>query len=78
VARAVERHSSSAIRIVEAGEWRVQKAIEGWSEQLGIPVEILADDRFICPLPDFFAWASSRRELIMESFYRQQPAAPGC
>src|SRR5687767_12883707 len=32
VARAVEHHRPTSIRIVEAGEWRVQKAIEGWSE----------------------------------------------
>lgn len=77
VARAVARHRPSAIRIVEAGEWRVQKAIEGWSEALGVPVEILPDDRFICPLADFFAWAASRRELVMENFYRQQRRRTG-
>lgn len=77
VARAVERHAARSMRIVEAGEWRIQKAIEGWQEQLGISVEILSDDRFICPLPDFFAWASSRRELVMESFYRQQRRRTG-
>ena len=77
VERAVGRHQASAVRIVEAGEWRVQKAIEGWQERLGIPVEILDDDRFICPLPDFFTWAASRRELVMESFYRQQRRRTG-
>ena len=77
VARAVERHRPHAIRIVEAGEWRVQKAIEGWSGRFGLPVEIVADDRFICPLPDFFAWAASRRELVMENFYRQQRRRTG-
>ena len=77
VARAVERHRPSAIRIVEAGEWRVQQAIAGWSGRFGLPVEIFGDDRFICPLPDFFAWASSRRELVMENFYRQQRRRTG-
>lgn len=77
VARAVQRHGASAIRIVEAGEWRVQKAIEGWSDHLKLPVELLSDDRFICPLPDFFTWAASRRELVMESFYRQQRKRTG-
>jgi deoxyribodipyrimidine photolyase-related protein len=77
VARAAKRHRPSAIRIVEAGEWRVQKAIEGWSSALGLPVEIVADDRFICPLPDFFAWAASRRELVLDSVYRQQRRRTG-
>ena len=77
VERAINRHKAVEIRIVEAGEWRVQKAIESWSNRFGIPVEVLLDDRFICPLPDFFTWAASRRELIMESFYRQQRKRTG-
>jgi deoxyribodipyrimidine photolyase-related protein len=77
VGRALERHEASAIRIVEAGEWRVSQAIQGWSGRFGVPVEVLGDDRFICPLPDFFAWAASRRELVMESFYRQQRRRTG-
>lgn len=77
VGRAVERHGANKIRIVEAGEWRVQKAVEGWSERFGLPVEILSDDRFICPLPDFFTWAASRRDLVMENFYRQQRVRTG-
>ncbi len=76
VARAVERHRPEAIRIVEAGEWRVQKAIEGWSERFGVPVEILIDDRFICSLPDFFTWAA-QADRPMEFFYRQMRAKTG-
>ena len=51
-ARAAQRHRPSAIRIVEAGEYRVAQAIAGWSERFGVPVDVLGDDRFICPLPD--------------------------
>ncbi|GAA4038385.1 cryptochrome/photolyase family protein [Sphingomonas rosea] len=74
---AVARHRASAIRIVEAGEYRVQQAIASWQDRLGLPVEILGDDRFICPLPDFFAWAAARRELVMENFYRLQRKRTG-
>ncbi|GAA4010477.1 cryptochrome/photolyase family protein [Sphingomonas humi] len=77
VGRALARHGADAIRIVGAGEWRVQKAIEGWADRFGVPIEIVPDDRFICPLTDFFAWAASRRELVMESFYRQQRRRTG-
>ena len=38
---------ATAIRIVEAGEWRVQQMILGWEAALGVPVEVLADDRFL-------------------------------
>lgn len=77
VGRAIVRHGCASIRIVEAGEYRVQQEIGRWQERFGLPVEVLGDDRFICPLPDFFAWAGSRRELVMESFYRQQRKRTG-
>ena len=77
VARAVTRHRPAALRICEAGEYRVMQDIATWPDALGLPVELLDDDRFICPLPDFFAWAASRRELVMENFYRQQRRRTG-
>jgi deoxyribodipyrimidine photolyase-related protein len=77
VGRAVRRHGATAIRIVEAGEYRVQQAIDRWQQLFGIRVEVLGDDRFLCPLPDFFAWAAGRRELVMESFYRLQRKRTG-
>jgi len=77
VGRAIARHGPAAIRIVEAGEWRVQKAIEGWSELFGLPVDILVDDRFFCPILDFQTWAQARHELVMEFFYREMRRKTG-
>ena len=70
VARAVERHDPSAIHIVEAGEWRVQQAIEEWPDKFDCDVEILPDDRYLCPLSKFRDWAEDRDHLTMEHFYR--------
>jgi deoxyribodipyrimidine photolyase-related protein len=76
VARAVKRtaprRSASSKRRVAGAE-----GDRGLGRDVRLPVEILADDRFMCPLPDFFAWAASRRELVMESFYRQQRKRTG-
>ncbi|WP_454885293.1 cryptochrome/photolyase family protein [Sphingomonas oryzagri] len=77
VERAIGRHKASRIRIVEAGEWRVQKMIEGWPKAFGIPVDIVEDDRFFCPILDFQTWAQSRRELVMEHFYRDMRRKTG-
>ena len=77
VARAVERHRPATIRVVEPGEWRVLKAIEGWETALGLPVEILPDDRFACGILEFQTWAQGRRELRMESFYRTMRVKTG-
>ena len=71
VVRAVERHAPRAIHVVEAGEWRVQSAIEEWADKFPCPVEILPDDRFICGRREFAEWADGRDHLTMEFFYRE-------
>ncbi len=70
VERAVKRHKAKAVRVVESGEWRVAEMMEGWSKALGIPVDILPDDRFLCSKEEFYAWAQGRERLLMENFYR--------
>jgi deoxyribodipyrimidine photolyase-related protein len=77
VARAVERHSPDTIRIVEAGEWRVQQAIEEWPDKFPCEVEILPDDRFIATKSEFANWAEGRKALTMEHFYREMRKKTG-
>ncbi|WP_299193415.1 cryptochrome/photolyase family protein [uncultured Erythrobacter sp.] len=77
VARAVERHDPRAIHIVEAGEWRVQQAIEEWPDKFACDVEILPDDRFLCSHAEFRDWADGRKHLTMEHFYREMRKKTG-
>ncbi|GGD67797.1 cryptochrome/photolyase family protein [Croceicoccus mobilis] len=77
IARAVDRHDASKVRIVEPGEWRVQKALQGLKGPLDVPLEILPDDRFLCSIPEFIGWAQGRRTLRMENFYREMRAKTG-
>ena len=77
LARAVEDHSPRLIRVVEAGEWRVRQDMEQWPDKFPCDVEILRDDRFICPQPEFDEWAEGRTELRMEFFYREMRRKTG-
>ena len=77
IARAVERHDPRAIHVVEAGEWRVQQAIEEWPDKFSCDVEILPDDRFVCSLAEFREWAEDRDSLRMEFFYREMRRKTG-
>jgi deoxyribodipyrimidine photolyase-related protein len=77
LARAVERHKPSAIRIVEPGEWRVKTMIDAWSKRFERPVEILRDDRFLCGILEFQTWAQARNDLVMEYFYREMRRKTG-
>jgi deoxyribodipyrimidine photolyase-related protein len=77
VARAVERHSPERIVVTEAGEWRVQAMLEHWADRFDVPVDIRADDRFLCGHGEFEQWASDRKALRMEFFYREMRRKTG-
>ncbi len=77
IARAATRHRARAIRVVEPGEWRVLEAMRGWRAATGVPVDILADDRFVCGILAFQTWAQGRRDLRMEFFYREMRRKTG-
>jgi deoxyribodipyrimidine photolyase-related protein len=75
--RAVARHQVASVVVTSPGEWRVRQMAESWAGELGIQVEIREDDRFLCPLEEFASWASDRKELRMEFFYRQMRRKTG-
>lgn len=68
--RAVARHEPDRIVVTEPGEWRVWEMMQGWRDDLPMPVEIREDNRFLCPRSDFARWAEGRHALRMETFYR--------
>ncbi|MFZ4120638.1 MAG: cryptochrome/photolyase family protein [Caulobacterales bacterium] len=70
LARAFHRHSPARIATTEASEHRVLAMQTEWSEAFKIPVDLFSDDRFICTKEDFATWASGRKSLRMEFFYR--------
>ncbi len=70
LARAVKRLSPDRVLLTEPGEYRLRRAAEGWGETLGLPVDLLEDDRFVCSHEAFRNWAEGRKQLRMEYFYR--------
>ena len=77
VARAIERHEVSALRVTEASEWRVKAMLDSWPDRFAIPVEILPDHRFLCTHAEFETWAKDRKQLRMEFFYRDMRRKSG-
>lgn len=71
VERALESGEFDKVVVVEPGEYRLREAMDEWSEQVGVPVDIRRDDRFIAPLDRFNAWAEGKKRLTMEYFYRE-------
>lgn len=71
VTRIARHHDISEVIITEPGEYRLLKDMKTWADVLGIPVTIRPDDRFLCGIDEFAAWAEGRKQLRMEYFYRE-------
>ncbi|WP_239805568.1 cryptochrome/photolyase family protein [Croceicoccus hydrothermalis] len=71
IMRAAQRHDADLVRVVEPGEWRLDKALKGLMGALPCDMEIVPDDRYLCSIPEFIGWAQGRGELRMEYFYRE-------
>ncbi len=69
-AAAVRRYRPQKVVVTEPGEWRVRQDMMLWEDEVGIPVEIRSDDRFVASTAEFADWAKGRKALRMEYFYR--------
>ncbi|MCQ8184888.1 cryptochrome/photolyase family protein [Parvularcula maris] len=77
VRRAFAEEDVEELVATACGEVRLADDMEGWGRKLNRPVTIRDDDRFICSLPEFRAWADGRRTLRMEYFYREMRKKTG-
>ena len=71
VSRAVNDFRPEKIIVTMPGEYRVWDDIKQWQKKLGIQTEIREDTRFLCTPEAFATWASGRKQLRMEFFYRE-------
>ena len=69
--QALQRHQPQSLKIVEAGEWRMQQVIEAACREGGVTLQSLDDTHFLCSRHEFGIWAKAKRELRMEFFYRE-------
>ena len=71
VERICKLSSIDEIVLTEPSEYRVLSDIWTWQKKLNKTVNILEDDRFLCSKNEFSAWASGKKQLRMEFFYRE-------
>jgi len=69
--RILSKHSFDRVVVTHPGEYRVLKDILSLEGELNIPIEIREDKRFLCSIDEFASWASERKQLRMEYFYRE-------
>lgn len=71
VERICKLSSIDEIVLTEPSEYRVLSDIWTWQKKLNKTVNILEDDRFLCSKDEFKVWASGKKQLRMEFFYRE-------
>ncbi|MEO1583636.1 MAG: cryptochrome/photolyase family protein [Planctomycetota bacterium] len=72
VERAIDRLSAKRVVVTEPGDHRVREEIERATRSAGVELEILDDTHFLTTPEEFEDWASGRKQLTMEYFYREQ------
>lgn len=68
--RAAKIYNPKRIMITEPSEHRVRKLVRTWASLYGLNIEQCPDDRFLCSPSEFQDWATGRKQLRMEYFYR--------
>ncbi|WDQ18373.1 cryptochrome/photolyase family protein [Rhodopirellula sp. P2] len=63
-------HSVEKIVLVAPGDYRVREQLKATAEQEDVPLEFLSDNHFYCSPERFDEWASGRKSMVMEQFYR--------
>lgn len=67
---ALRSHRPQVLRMVEAGEWRMQQEIVSACNDEGVTLQLLDDTHFMCSSSEFEQWARGKNELRLEFFYR--------
>jgi deoxyribodipyrimidine photolyase-related protein len=74
---AVDRLKPERIILVTPGDWRVKEDLTRAAKASHVPLEIRGDRHFLCTSKTFSEYASGRKTLRMELFYRKMRRKTG-
>ena len=75
IERALTEHALTRAILTEPGEYRLKTALSAWDGPA--PLIFFEDKRFVSSHAEFRAWASGRKKLRMECFYREMRRKTG-
>lgn len=68
---AIASFKPDSVIVTAPAEYRVLEDMRHWHQSLSIDIDIRPDNRFLCTPEEFAEWASGRKTLRMEFFYRE-------
>jgi deoxyribodipyrimidine photolyase-related protein len=69
------RHRPSSVQITEPNSWDLRERLARLD--IGVPIDVVTSNQFLCHHTDFAEWASGRRQLKLEDFYRWRRTETG-
>jgi deoxyribodipyrimidine photolyase-related protein len=66
----IEAHEPERVVLTEPGRYGDLQRLQAVTDEAGTPLDVQADDHFLCTHRHFDAWADGRSSLTMEYFYR--------
>lgn len=71
----VDERAPSSILVTEPNSWDLRERLTRLD--VGVPVETVRSNQFLCHHADFADWAAGRKQLKMEDFYRWRRTSTG-
>lgn len=71
LARHVENFRPARMVLMEPNDWPMAQALPAIRKRLGLPVDLLPTNMFLCGRDDFRRWAGKSKRLLMENHYRR-------
>jgi deoxyribodipyrimidine photolyase-related protein len=75
--QAIADHRPESIRMTRPNRFDLIQSFEGVAREMETPLEFLDDDHFLTTPEVFKEWASGRKTLVMEHFYRKKRKESG-
>lgn len=73
----IERFRPRQVVVTQPGDFRVQKALSAVAQHTNTAFDIRSDNHFLCSLEAFDEWAGARKQLRLETFYREMRKRTG-
>ena len=69
--RIITTFNATKLVFTQPSEYHVMTLLTEFTSKSGIEIECRLDDRFLCSIDEFKKWATGRKQLRMEFFYRE-------
>jgi deoxyribodipyrimidine photolyase-related protein len=77
VADEIKRLKPQSLVVCEPGEYRLLAGLQDVCAQAKLPLQVREDTHFLMSITDFARWAGSKKQLLMEMFYRMMRKRTG-